>query len=83
MRLESVRSLKEEILEGAWSRRVMTKSGLPREAAIVGSALPALPPPPPIALGLEGKSPDYRLAIRLQEVSPGLVRILAGPSPGV
>jgi hypothetical protein len=76
MRLESVRSLKEDILEGAWSRRVMTKSGLPREAAIVGSALPALPPPPPIALGIEGKSPHYRLAIRLQEVSPGLQQTL-------
>jgi len=76
MRLESVRSLKEEILARNLASRVVTRSALPREAAVVRSALPAELPPPPIALGIEGRSDDYRLAVRIQAVTPGLQRNL-------
>lgn len=73
MRLESARSLKEELLSTV-THRVLTRSALPREAREVASALPVMAPPPSIALGLEGSDGDYRLAIRIQEVTPGLQR---------
>jgi hypothetical protein len=73
MRLESVRSLKEELLSTV-TRRVLTRSALPREAREVASALPVMAPPPSIALGIEGRDGNYRLAVRIQEVTPGLQR---------
>lgn len=76
MRLESARSLKEEIAARNLTSRVVTRSALPREAAVVRSALPAEAPPPPIALGIEGRRGNYKLAVRIQSVTPGLQRNL-------
>lgn len=76
MRLESARSLKQEIVSRNLTSRVVTRSALPREAAVVRSALPVETPPPPIALGIEGRNGDYRLAVRIQAVTPGLQRNL-------
>lgn len=76
MLLASARSLKEEILARNLTRRVITRTALPREAAVVRSALPAEAPPPPIALGIEGRDGDFRLAVRIQAVTPGLQRNL-------
>lgn len=73
MRLESARSLKEELL-ATITHRVVTRSALPRVAREVASALPATAPPPSIALGIEGRDGNYRLAIRIREITPGLQR---------
>jgi hypothetical protein len=72
MRLESVRSLKEEILLQTLTRVRATRVSLRDGVAIHRSALPAVEPPRPIALGIEGSHGDYRLAIRIQTASPGL-----------
>lgn len=76
MEIASVRALKEELFHERLSRRVLTRSALPREALVVGSALPMTLPAPPIALGISGRRGDYRLAVRLQAVSPGIQRNL-------
>jgi hypothetical protein len=72
MRLESVRSLKEEILLQTLTRARAARVSLRDGVALRRSALPAVEPPPPIALGIEGSHGDYRLAIRIQTASPGV-----------
>ncbi len=67
MRLESVRSLKEELF-----LQTLTRVSLRDGVAIFRSALPAVEPPSPIALGIEGRHGDYRLAVRIQSASPGV-----------
>lgn len=76
MDLDSVRSLKQECFEEMLSRRVITRSSLPREALVVGSPLPAAAPVPSIAMGISGKEGHYRLAVRIQALTPGLQRNL-------
>ena len=76
MRLESARSLKQEILAETLTRRVVTVQALPRAAAVAVSALPEKEPPPQIALGIERKGREYRLAIRIRSITPGLQRNL-------
>lgn len=76
MDLESARLLKQECFEEILSRGIVTSSSLPREALVVGSALPATVPMPPIALGISGKEGSYRLAVRIQALTPGLQRNL-------
>jgi hypothetical protein len=76
MDLESVRSLKQECFAEMLSRRIATRSSLPREALVVGSPLPRAAPVPPIALGISGREGDYRLAVRIQALTPGLQRNL-------
>jgi hypothetical protein len=75
MRLESVRSLKEEIVAEILPQQVVARRALPRETAL-GVSLPARVLPPPFALGIEGRGGNYSLAIRIQEVVPGLQRNL-------
>jgi hypothetical protein len=72
MRLESARSLKEEILLQTLTRVRATRVSLRDGETIHRSALPAVEPPPPIAIGIEGSHGDYRLAIRIQTASPGV-----------
>ncbi|HSK79966.1 MAG TPA: hypothetical protein VLQ45_26165 [Thermoanaerobaculia bacterium] len=76
MRLESVRSLKQEILAETLTRHVVTIRALPKAAAVAVSALPEKPTPPQIALGIERKGGEYRLAIRIRAITPGLQRNL-------
>lgn len=76
MEIASVRALKEELFQERLGRRVLTRSALPREALVVGSALPITMTAPPIALGISGRRGEYRLAVRLQAVSPGIQRNL-------
>lgn len=72
MRLESVRSLKEELFERSLTRVRGTRAMLRDGVAIHKSALPVTEPPPPIALGIQGSHGDYRLAVRIQTASPGV-----------
>jgi len=74
MRLESVRSLKEEIFEQALTHVYVTREMLRDrdKVAVRKSALPVTQPPPPIALGIEGSHGDYRLAVRIQAAAPGV-----------
>ena len=72
MRLESVRSLKEELFERSLTRVRGTRAMLRDGVAIHNSALPVTEPPPPIALGIQGSHGDYRLAVRIQTASPGV-----------
>jgi hypothetical protein len=72
MRLDSVRSLKQDLRERTLTRVQVTREMLRDEVAVQRSALPAKEPPPPIALGIEGSHGDYRLAIRIQTASPGV-----------
>jgi hypothetical protein len=72
MRLESVRSLKAEIFEQALTRVRATRETLGDEVTVRKSALPVTEPPPPIALGIEGRHGDYRLAVRIQAADPGM-----------
>jgi len=72
MELESVRSLKQELLARGLTRRTVTREILSPHAAAVASALPATPPPPSIALGVTGKPGEFRLAVRVQQVTPGI-----------
>lgn len=74
MRLESVRSLKQEIFAQTLTRHIVTVQALPRAAAVAISALPEKEPPPQIALGIERNGEEYRLAIRIRAISPGLQR---------
>jgi hypothetical protein len=72
MRLESVRSLKEDLFQQTLTRVRGTRALLRDGVAIHKSALPATEPPPPIALGIEGSHGDYRLAVRIQAANPGV-----------
>jgi len=72
MELESVRSLKGQLLAQGLTRRVVTRRDLPTRAAVVASAVPAALPPPPIALGIEGGQGDFKLAVRITAISPGI-----------
>lgn len=72
MRLESVRALKQEIVTEAVNQVLLTREALPAGARASRSALPAAVPPPPIALGVERQGSEYRLAVRIQTVNPGL-----------
>ncbi len=76
MDLASVRLLKHDCFEEMLSRKVVTRSSLPREALVVGSPLPVAAPVPPIALGISGREGNYRLAVRIQALTPGLQRNL-------
>lgn len=71
MRLESARSLKLQIVEEALTRVRTTKSGIVN-VAIQKSVLPIEEPLPPLALGIERNDGDYRLAIRVQGITPGV-----------
>jgi hypothetical protein len=72
MELESVRSLKGQLLAQGLTRKVVTRRDLPIRAAVVASAVPAALPPPPIALGIEGRAGDFKLAVRITAISPGI-----------
>jgi hypothetical protein len=72
MELESVRSLKGQLLAQGLTRKVVTRRDLPTRAAVVASAVPAALPPPPIALGIEGRGGDFKLAVRITAISPGI-----------
>jgi hypothetical protein len=72
MELESVRSLKGQLLAQGLTRKVVTRKDLPIRAAVVASAVPAALPPPPIALGIEGRGGDFKLAVRITAISPGI-----------
>ena len=74
MQIESVRALKEEIFAESLNRHAVIRSALPREAVVRASALPMELPRSPIALGITGGDDDYRLAVRIREVTPGLQR---------
>ena len=76
MELESVRSLKGQLLAQGLTRRVVTRRDLPTRAAVVASAVPAALPPPPIALGIEGGQGDFKLAVRITAISQGFRRAL-------
>lgn len=71
MDLDSARALKQEIQERALTRSLLTRSSLPADA-VSRSALPVVEPPPPIAIGIEGRDGEYRLAVRIRETTPGL-----------
>ncbi|HEX6901189.1 MAG TPA: hypothetical protein VF789_15800 [Thermoanaerobaculia bacterium] len=64
--------MKQELHERTLTRVRTTREMLRDEVAIRKSALPAIEPPPPLALGIEGNHGDYRLAVRIQAASPGL-----------
>jgi hypothetical protein len=76
MRLESVRGLKAELMASRELTRVATWRALPVAARVVASALPQEAPPVPMALGIRGRRGRYRLAVRVQQVVPGLESML-------
>jgi hypothetical protein len=49
---------------------------LPRGGVAAASALPTALPPLPIALGITGREGNYRLAVRIREITTGLQNIL-------
>lgn len=76
MRLQSVRALKAELMLTPAVARVMTLRALPSAARVTASALPGEEPPAPMALGIRGRKGSYRLAVRVQQATPGLDSIV-------
>lgn len=76
MRLQSVRALKAELVATSAVAHVMTRRALPSAALVTASALPAEEPPASMALGIRGRKGDYRLAVRVQQATPGLDSIV-------
>lgn len=72
MKLRSARDLKAELLSEGVTRRTILASSLPKMAMVTMSALPVQTPPTPFALGIVGKGNNYKLAIRVQNTTPGL-----------
>ncbi|MFN7963841.1 MAG: trypsin-like peptidase domain-containing protein [Thermoanaerobaculia bacterium] len=72
MKLDSVRSLKQELI----ARGELSSFPLSAASAKAGSATPsALPnsqPVSPLAIGVSGSDGDYRLAIRVFALTPGI-----------
>jgi hypothetical protein len=72
MKLDSVRSLKTELVARGLTRYAVTRAALPRAAIRVMSAIPETPPPSPLALGITKEKKQYRLAVRVQGMFPGV-----------
>jgi hypothetical protein len=72
MQLESVRSLKAQLLAQGLTRKMVTRRNLPTRAAVVASAVPAAQLQPPIALGIEGGAGVFKLAVRITALTPGI-----------
>jgi hypothetical protein len=72
MELESVRGLKQQLFAQGVTRKMVTRRDLPLLAAAVASAVPAAPLPPVIALGIEGQAGNFKLAVRITAVTPGI-----------
>lgn len=72
MQLESVRSLKAQLLAQGLTRKMVIRRDLPTRAAVVASAVPAVQLPPTIALGIEGRAGVFKLAVRVTAVTPGI-----------
>lgn len=77
MRLESVRDLKEELRAELRASQIIDSQAMARVAharrATRILAQPSLPKlSSPIALGIQGKGKNYKLAVRIQEISTGI-----------
>jgi hypothetical protein len=80
MQLESVRSLKAQLLAQGLTRKMVIRRDLPIRAAVVASAVPAAQLPPTIALGIEGGAGVFKLAVRVTAVTPGIQASPARPT---
>lgn len=77
MKLDSVRSLKAELRSGGGiDEGLVFAAALPASVDGFASALPRERPPRPMALGVTGKGGDYKLAVRVQSMVPGLERMI-------
>ena len=74
MRLESVRDLKQELRSEVRTAQVVarTRSAGARRATGVFAALVSPKLFSPIALGIQGKGQNWKLAVRVQEISAGV-----------
>lgn len=75
MRRSSALALKRRLLEDGSTRRFRVEGELPRSARVRPSALPSARPSP-LAVGIAGKGDDFRIAVRVQELHPGLNAVL-------
>lgn len=76
MHMQSVRDLKAELLSEVQASHTTAHSARIRRVAASLSAAPQFRLTSPIALGIHGQGEDYKLAIRIQEVPPGLQQLL-------